>query len=136
MTDIAHLFAAQLVARDQAVARTLDQQISALRDTCASQIAAFDAAKAERVARHNEQIDFLERLHEAENAAADTQREAVVAAFRDEIDRLTMLAAAIEQGQLIMPATAPLVVSDSPGATRIDAEAIVGEAAAPESPAA
>lgn len=117
MTDIVHAFAQSLIARDTAVAHAIDEQIAALRDKTASILAAHEAGVSERNTRHQETVGFLGKLNEAENAAASAQRDSIVAAFTDEIDRLTKLSETVVKGEAIIPVAAQLRVPDEPPAT-------------------
>lgn len=106
MTDTIHALAQQIIARDNAISHALSDQVAALRDTVASQIAAHDADVSERDVRHRETVGFLDKLHEAENAAATLRRDSIVKAFVEEIDRLTRLGDQVLSGEAILPVAA------------------------------
>lgn len=114
---MAHALADQIQARDTAVAHAIDEQIAALRDKTASILAAHEAGVSERNTRHQETVGFLEKLNEAENAAASAQRDSIVAAFTDEIDRLTKLSDTVVKGESIMPVAAQ--IRSEPTATQL-----------------
>lgn len=114
MTDTIHALAQQIIARDTAVAHTLEDRVAAVRDKVASVLAAHEAALSERGKRHEDMIRFLNLRHEDENAAAALVRDAVVQGFVEEIDTLTKLSDQIRAGESILPAAAQLRTVEAP----------------------
>lgn len=114
MTETIHALAQSLIARDTAVAHTLEDRVAAVRDKVASVLAAHEAAVAERAKRHADLIHFLNLRHEDENAAAALVRDAVVQGFVEEIDTLTKLADQIRAGESVLPVAAQLRTVEAP----------------------
>lgn len=109
-----HALAQSLIARDTAVAHTLEDRVAAVRDKVASVLASHEAAIVDRAKRHEDLLRFLNLRHEDENAAATLVRDAVVQGFVEEIDTLTKLADQIRAGESVLPVAAQLRTVEAP----------------------